>query len=187
MDYVPSNSIQKSFDVEKLINLFLEQLLYEGVIHGDLHSGNIGQNGDNIVLYDFGNVIRISDKYRSGIRKFVFAIQSNNIDKMIDAMIYMGMNIRDRETTKVFMNQYLQYLMTLDFKSFNISEDLKEKAANVPVELDATTLVVLKSYSLLEGMCKEMNPNLSYQRIVQKNVEMLLIDLDYIWSTLQDN
>jgi predicted unusual protein kinase regulating ubiquinone biosynthesis (AarF/ABC1/UbiB family) len=101
---------------------------------------------------------------------------------MIDAMIYMGMYVRDRETTKVFMNQYLKYLTTLDFKSFNISDELKEKASKVPVELDATTLVVLKSYSLLEGLCKEIDPNFSYQKIVQTNVEMLMLDLDYVFQ-----
>jgi predicted unusual protein kinase regulating ubiquinone biosynthesis (AarF/ABC1/UbiB family) len=187
MDYIPSKPVQNIGNGERLINMFLEQLIYEGVIHGDLHSGNIGQSGKAIVMYDFGNVIRVSDKYRNGIRKFVFAIQSNDIDKMIDAMIYMGMYIRDRETTKIFMNQYLKYLTTLDLKSFSISDELKEKASKVPVELDATTLVVLKSYSLLEGLCKEIDPNLSYQRIVQSNVEMLLIDLDYVFQSLEDN
>jgi len=176
MDYVPSVAIKKPFSAERLINMFLEQLLYEGVIHGDLHSGNIGRSDDALVIYDFGNVIKISDKYRDGIRKFIFAVQSSDLDKMIDAMIYMGMLIRDRETTKLFMKQYLNYLTTLDFKSFNISEELKEKASKVPVELDATTLVVLKSYSLLEGLCKELDPNFSYQKIVLTNVEMLMLD-----------
>jgi predicted unusual protein kinase regulating ubiquinone biosynthesis (AarF/ABC1/UbiB family) len=32
MDYTPSKPITKPFKAEKLINMFLEQLLYEGVI-----------------------------------------------------------------------------------------------------------------------------------------------------------
>jgi predicted unusual protein kinase regulating ubiquinone biosynthesis (AarF/ABC1/UbiB family) len=186
MDYVPSATIQKPFPADRLINMFLEQLIYEGVIHGDLHTGNIGQNKDSqIVLYDFGNVIRISDTYRNGIRQFIFAVQSSDVEKMIDAMVYMGMNVRDRETTGIFIKQYLTYLTTLDLKSFNVSRELNEKASKIPVEFDATTLVVLKSYSLLEGLCKELDPQFSYQKIVLTNVEMLMLDLDYILQGLQ--
>jgi len=185
MDYLPSVPIKKPFEAETLINLFLEQLLYEGAIHGDLHSGNIGQSGKSIVMYDFGNVIRISDRYRDGIRKFVFSVQSNNTDMMIDAMIYMGMTIRDRETTTIFMKQYMNYLTTLNYNEFKIdSDELREKASKVPVELDATTLVVLRSYSLIEGLCKELDPNFSYSKIIQKNVEMLLLDWDYLLASL---
>ena len=177
MDYVPSGPIQRGFKGERLVNMFLEQLLYEGVIHGDLHAGNVGTQGESIVMYDFGNVIKISDKYRDGIRKFVFSVQSRDIDAMIDAMIYMGMIVRDKETTKIFMNQFLNYLTTLNFTEFKIdSEELKQKASKIPVELDSTTLLVLRSYSLMEGLCKEIDPNLSYSNIVQKNVELLFLD-----------
>ena len=60
MDYTPSTQVTRPFNAERLINLFLEQLLYEGVIHGDLHTGNLGVDKDAIVLYDFGNIIRIT-------------------------------------------------------------------------------------------------------------------------------
>jgi hypothetical protein len=177
MDYQPSQPIIKPFRAERLINMFLEQLLYEGVIHGDLHSGNIGRQGDSIVMYDFGNVITISNEYRDAIRKFVFGVQSNDMNEMIQAMKEMGMTIRDEETTRLFMQKYLNYLMTLDFSEFRIdSDELKEKFSKVPVELDPTTLVVLKSYSLLEGLCKELDPQFSYERIIQNNVELLFLN-----------
>jgi len=181
MDYTPSESITAPFKAERLINMFLEQLLYEGVIHGDLHTGNLGIESNTLVLYDFGNIIRITPGYKTAIRDFVYAVQTSNVDAVIDNMAKMGMIIRDKEVTKIFVNQYFEYLNTLDLRSFTVnSPEIREKASKVPVELDTTTLTILRTYSLLEGLCKELDPTFSYQSIITKNIEMLFLDLEYI-------
>jgi ubiquinone biosynthesis protein len=183
MDYTPSNPIKAPFPAAQLINMFLEQLLYEGVIHGDLHTGNLGQDlrSNAIVLYDFGNIITITDQYKTAIRDFVYGVQTNNVDSVMENMQRMGMKIRDPEVTKIFVKQYFDYLKTLDIRSFTVnSPEIREKASRVPVELDPTTLTILRTYSLLEGLAKEMDPTFSYQQIISKNIEMLFLDLDYI-------
>ena len=181
MDYTPSKTIERPFKAERLINMFLEQLLYEGVIHGDLHTGNIGLSGRSLVLYDFGNIIRITPEYKQAIRDFVYGVQTSNVDEVMDNMVKMGMTVRDREVTKIFVKQYFEYLETLDLRSFTInSPEIREKASKVPVELDPTTLVILRTYSLLEGLCKELDPKFDYQKIITKNIELLFLDLEYI-------
>jgi ubiquinone biosynthesis protein len=183
MDYTPSRPVTKPFKADRLINMFLEQLLYEGVIHGDLHMGNLGldMKTDGIVLYDFGNIIRVTAEYKTAIRDFVYGVQTENIDVVIDNMIRMGMKVRDREVTKIFVKQYFAYLNTLDLRSFTVnSPEIREKASKVPVELDPTTLTILRTYSLLEGLAKELDPKFSYQQIITKNIEMLFLDLEYI-------
>lgn len=188
MDYTPSQKITRPFPAESLINMFLEQLLYEGVIHGDLHTGNIGieKLSNSLVLYDFGNIIRVTDQYKQAIRDFVYGVQTSNVETVMDNMSRMGMVVRDREVTKIFVNQYFQYLNTLDISSFTVnSPEIREKAARVPVELDPTTLTILRTYSLLEGLCKELDPSFSYQNIINKNIELLFLDLDYILYRIQ--
>lgn len=183
MDYTPSNPIVRPFKAERLINMFLEQLLYEGVIHGDLHTGNIGlePKSNAIVLYDFGNIIKVTDTYRTAIRDFVYGVQTSNVEAVMDNMVRMGMIVRDREVTKIFVKQYFDYLNTLDIRSFTVnSPEIREKASKVPVELDPTTLTILRTYSLLEGLSKELDPTFSYQKIINKNIEMLFLDLEYI-------
>jgi ubiquinone biosynthesis protein len=182
MDYTPSTPVEKPFKAERLINMFLEQLLYEGVIHGDLHTGNLGlAKTGSIVLYDFGNIIKITPEYKTAIRDFVYGVQTSNVDAVMDNMVRMGMTVRDREVTKIFVQQYFEYLKTLDLRSFTInSPEIRAKASKIPVELDPTTLVILRTYSLLEGLAKEMDPKFSYQTIITKNIEMLFLDLEYI-------
>jgi predicted unusual protein kinase regulating ubiquinone biosynthesis (AarF/ABC1/UbiB family) len=187
MDWTPSKPITAPFKAERLINMFLEQLLYEGVIHGDLHTGNIGQNtGGALVLYDFGNVIRVTPEYKTAIRDFVYGVQTKNIDDVMNNMSRMGMVIRDREVTKIFVLQYFKYLDTLDPRSFTVnSPEIREKASKVPVELDTTTLTILRTYSLLEGLCKQLDPNFSYASIITRNIEMLFLDLEYIMYRIE--
>ena len=180
MDYEPSE--QYTGKAERLINMFLEQLLYEGVIHGDLHTGNIGQTKNNqIVLYDFGSVVSITPGYKTAIRDFVYGVQTSNVSAVLDNMVLMGMTVRDKESTKIFIKQYFEYLNTLDIRSFSVnSPEMRAKAAKVPVELDATTLTILRTYSLLEGLCKTIDPKFSYAKIITKNIELLFLDLEYI-------
>lgn len=186
MDYTPSKPISAPFQAERLVNMFLEQLLYEGVVHGDLHTGNMGLSGEALVIYDFGNVIKITPQYKLAIREFVYGVQTSNVEAVIDNMILMGMTVRDREVTAIFVRQYFDYLKTLDVRSFTIdSPEIREKASKVPVELDSTTLVILRTYSLLEGLAKELDPTFSYQRILTKNIEMLFLDLEYIMYRIE--
>jgi ubiquinone biosynthesis protein len=186
MDYTPSEKIVAPFRAERLVNMFLEQLLYEGMVHGDLHTGNIGLSGEALVLYDFGNIIKVSPVYKSAIRDFVYGVQTSNVEAVMDNMILMGMTVRDREVTEIFVRQYFDYLKTLDVRSFTVnSPEIREKASKVPVELDSTTLVILRTYSLLEGLAKELDPEFSYQRILTKNIEMLFLDLEYIMYRIE--
>ena len=181
MDYTPSRTIVAPFKAERLINMFLEQLLYEGFIHGDLHTGNIGTSGNALVLYDFGNIIQVTNQYKTAIRDFVYGVQTSNVEAVIDNMALMGMTIRDRDVTRIFVKQYFDYLTTLDIRSFTVnSPEIREKASRVPVELDTTTLTILRTYSLLEGLAKELDPTFSYAQIISKNIEMLFLDLEYI-------
>ena len=172
MDYTPS--VDMTFSAERLINMFLEQLLYEGVIHGDLHLGNIGQalNTDAIVLYDFGNVIRIPEFYQNAVRKLLVACQNRSSSELLNGMVLMGMKIKDEKAAKNFAKQFFVYLDTLDPKSFNYtSEDIM-----VPIELDIITLTIIRTYSLVEGLCKEIYPQFTYERVIQQNIELLTIE-----------
>ena len=186
MDWTPSKPITAPFKAERLINMFLEQLLYEGVIHGDLHTGNLGLSANSLVLYDFGNIIKVTDQYKTAIRDFVYGVQTKNLDTVMDNMTRMGMTVRDREVTRIFVKQYFDYLDTLDLRSFTInSPEIRAKASKVPVELDPTTLVILRTYSLLEGLAKELDPQFSYASIITKNIETLFLDLEYIMYRIE--
>lgn len=172
MQFVPSDSIQPK--ARTLIRIFINQLLFENVIHGDLHSGNIGNLVGAVVLYDFGNVIKTGPKYRRAMREFVMAVQSKDAEQTIEALSTMGVQIKNRESSLFFIRKFFDYIDTVDIKTFRLNPD--EIQDKVPMILDETTTSILRSYSLLEGYCKRIDPKFSYEKIIQETLEILLLD-----------
>lgn len=176
MEYLPSMSVKLCENPisisENLMNTFIEQILYHGIIHGDLHGGNLGVLGNSIIMYDFGNVIYIPEFYQRAVREVLIACQNRNADDLLKAMTHMGMKIKDEKAAKNFANQFFVYLETLDPKSFNYTQD----DIMVPIELDTITLTIIRTYSLVEGLCKEIYPQFTYERLIQQNIELLTIE-----------
>lgn len=176
MEYLPSDPIKSCSNPllvsENLMSLFIEQILYHGIIHGDLHAGNLGVLGDTIVMYDFGNVIRIPDSYQKAMRELLVACQNRSATQLLTAMTKMGMKIKDEKAAKNFANKFFVYLDTLDPKSFTYTQS----DIMVPIELDTVTLTIIRTYSLVEGLCKEIYPQFTYERLIQQNIELLTIE-----------
>lgn len=183
MDYIPSTG--KLLSAERLINLFIEQMLFEDVIHGDMHSGNIGTIGNSIVLYDFGNVIHTSRDYRMATREFIKAVQAKDVSKIIRTMRMMGMYVANEKVTRAFVGKLLRYLETTNLAEFRFGAD--EIQDKVPVVLDPVTAAILRSFSLLEGYCKSVDPGFSYEEIIQRNLELLFLDLQSLMTGLLSN
>lgn len=177
MEFVPSTPIKTCKNPKNvttnLMNSFIEQILYNGLIHGDLHSGNVGIQGDDtIVLYDFGNVIRIPEFYQKAMRDVIVACQNKDSKALLDAMNSMKMKIIDEKAAEEFTRKFFEYLDTLDPKSFSYSKN----DIMVPVELDPITLTILRTYSLVEGICREIYPQFTYEQVIQQNIELLFLD-----------
>jgi ubiquinone biosynthesis protein len=174
MEYLPSVSITTGDRIisENLMNAFVEQILYMGVVHGDLHAGNLGIHGKyTIVMYDLGNVIMIPKSYMKALREVLAACQSKDPDALLIGMKNMGMIIRNEETAQKFALSFFEYLDTLDPKSFRYSKS----DPMVPIELDDMTLKILRTYSLVEGLCKTIYPKFTYENVIQQNMELLFI------------
>jgi ubiquinone biosynthesis protein len=178
MDYVPSVPFT---DATQLINLFLEQLLFEDLVHGDMHSGNIGAAGSQLVLYDFGNVIHTTKEYREAVRDFVWHVQSKDISRILGDLRRMGMYIQNEKATRAFLKNLFRYLETADLKEFRTT-DLDVR---VPVIMDPTSAAIVRSFSLLEGYCKSVDPGFSYEAIIQRNLEMIFSDVGFLFRNLQ--
>ena len=173
MDYVESSDrFTKPIFAERLMNIFLQQILFEGIVHGDLHGGNIGFTKDNkIVMYDFGNIIQLSQMYRDSIRELIQAIQTKDPDRVYQVMKQMGMTINNEKETKMFIDGYLQYIDTVDVKSFSTVNF----TSKIPVQFDKTTFQIIRTTGLVEGTCKDLNPTFSYQNSILLCIELIAL------------
>lgn len=172
MKFISSDCVKPKAKI--LIGLFIEQLLYESYIHGDLHSGNIGTLNGSTVMYDFGNVIKTSKKYRRSMRDFIVALQSRDAQNILITMKSMGINVMNEQTSILFIEKFFTYIDTIDIQSFTFNPgEIEDK---IPMTLDPVTTSILRSYSLLEGYCKKIDKSFSYEDILRETLEILILD-----------
>ncbi|GKV25299.1 hypothetical protein SLEP1_g34757 [Rubroshorea leprosula] len=126
MEYVPGIKINKIQALDQLgvdrqrlgryaVESYLEQILSHGFFHADPHPGNIAVddvNGGRLIFYDFGMMGSISSNIREGLLEAFYGIYEKNPDKVLQAMIQMGVLVPTgdmtavRRTAQFFLNSF---------------------------------------------------------------------------------
>lgn len=154
----------------RLIEGFLHQIVKTGVIHCDPHPGNIGvmEDGQTIVLYDFGNVITLSRAFRDEIRNLVFAVTQKDVQQFVDLLIKLQVvridDNDERQELQDFFTYFFEYLSSLNIATLQASirnnELLGQAKANM--KLDSNFVALVRVFSLLDGTCSMLDINFSY-------------------------
>ncbi|WCJ31782.1 Protein kinase superfamily protein [Euphorbia peplus] len=130
MEYVPGIKINKIQALDKLgvdrkrlgryaVESYLEQILSHGFFHADPHPGNIAVddvNGGRLIFYDFGMMGSISQNIREGLLETFYGVYEKDPDKVLQAMIQMGVLVPTgdmtavRRTAKFFLDSFEERL-----------------------------------------------------------------------------
>ena len=155
-----------------LADIFLYQIVNLGLVHCDPHPGNVGvclEDPSTIVLYDFGNVIRLSKAFRARLDDLVFSIYQQDVEEFVDLMIELGIlkvdDMDDKIRIKVFFGSFFQYLQTVDMAA--LKRDMSQNSTGAPtsrvaLKLDPNFTALFRVFSLLDGTCTLLNPKFSY-------------------------
>ncbi|XVE83223.1 hypothetical protein DITRI_Ditri16bG0070400 [Diplodiscus trichospermus] len=239
MEYVPGIKINKIQALDQLgvdrkrlgryaVESYLEQILSHGFFHADPHPGNIAVddvNGGRLIFYDFGMMGSISSNIREGLLEAFYGIYEKDPDKVLQAMIQMGVLVPTgdmtavRRTAQFFLNSFEERLAAqrkerevatteLGFKKpltkaekiekkkqrlAEIGEDLLAIAADQPFRFPATFTFVVRSFSVLDGIGKGLDPRfditeiakpyaLELLRFREAGVEVVLKDFRKRWD-----
>lgn len=206
MEYVPSIkitnieelqkvNIDSSIQCTRIINAFLYMITEHGYIHCDPHPGNIGvlENGESIVLYDFGNVVQLTKEFQESIPTILFAIVQQDVDEFLELLINLKIiNIppnTESEELKAFFTYFFNYLKTLDLNDFRESivsnQLLNDVNSNVSFKINNDFLSLFRVFSLLDGTCIKLDPNFNYFSAIQPYTENLLGDMRFMESRMQ--
>jgi ubiquinone biosynthesis protein len=185
MEYIPSIPINKYTGdkkefTKKLINAFIEQLVRTGTIHGDPHSGNIGITKDNkIVLYDFGNIICISFQDRQYFKELLNYLMVGNKPAIIATLEKLKIEVTDKDTMNTYIDAYIKYIKTLNL---NELKPLAVQAKNVkiPFKLTGDFFRLVRVFGILEGLCKELDPEFNYTDVLETFSTEILFDTDFM-------
>ncbi|KAB2094282.1 hypothetical protein ES319_A02G146600v1 [Gossypium barbadense] len=239
MEYVPGIKINKIQALDQLgvdrkrlgryaVESYLEQILSHGFFHADPHPGNIAVddfNGGRLIFYDFGMMGSISSNIREGLLEAFYGIYEKDPDKVLQAMIQMGVLVPTgdmtavRRTAQFFLNSFEERLgaqrrerelatAELGFKKpltkeekiakkkerlAAIGEDLLAIAADQPFRFPATFTFVVRSFSVLDGIGKGLDPRFDITEIAkpyalellkfrEAGVEVVLKDFRKRWD-----
>lgn len=183
MEYVESKDVQtytgdKKVLANKLMDFFINQLITHGYIHGDPHPGNMGVTSSGaIVLYDFGNIITVSDGERQRLKELIYFLLLRNKDGVINSLQKLGIKVLDVQEMYNYIDLYIEYLQTID-----ISKLSKTHGPTVKLPLKFTDKVfrLVRVYGALEGACKELDKNFNYFDLLSNYIGDIFMDEEFI-------
>lgn len=178
---------------ETLIELFLYQIVYLGMVHCDPHPGNIGvsADGETIVLYDFGNVVTLSEDFRKELNTLVFSIVQKDVDEFVDLLCKLDILVLESDTDildiKEFFRFFFAYLETLDFNSLKTSLLQQQVQGNgdVNIKVNPDFLSLFRVFSLLDGTCAKLDTNFNYIDVLRPFASSMFRDTQFVKDRAQ--
>ena len=187
MEYVPSIRIDdvKTLDelglnrrkiAEKLVELFLDQILNFGVIHIDPHPGNVGiTKAGKIVFYDYGMVQNIGIDFKRDLKDIFIAVYDKNVEFLCKLFIDTEIVIIEKDMIpylKNFVLVFLSYIDKLDVAEFKTRYLDKIDKTELPFTISSKFLLILRGISILEGVCKKLDPTFNYRNNIERFIEI---------------
>lgn len=195
MEYVPTIKIDdiavlkelkfnRELMAQKLIEAYVTQIIEYGYVHIDPHPGNLGiTRGGKLVFYDYGMILNLDNKIKENFNSLLVAIYDKDIDVIADIAMDMGLIVIEDKNVpyfKFFLLSFLDYIEKLDIENFKISYIDKVDQANMPFLISSKFLLLLRGLSILEGICKKLDPGFNYKKTLDPYISEYLVDMTYI-------
>ena len=193
-------SADRATSARRVMIVFIRQLLSEGVVHGDPHVGNMGvDRRGRLVMYDFGSVVRLDREDVCHIKDLVASLVIGDAKRAVGVLRRMGADVIDERALEAYMGDYREYMRTLDFRAMAASaasrmsasaaaaaaaasaaskgKAASSSAVSVPIVLPGRISRIVRSFALLEGVCKEIDPGFNYFDTIAEAATRIPIDL----------
>jgi predicted unusual protein kinase regulating ubiquinone biosynthesis (AarF/ABC1/UbiB family) len=140
-----------------------------GVVHLDLHSGNVGycSESSKIVVYDMGSIRQVdTDVSRRAMRSMLKASELlffGDWDGLAEYLVHRNLvvEVKDTRNLRLLTDVSMRYARG-DATAVDIGMCLREIKGDV--NLDASVFQLIQSISILEGCCKVLNPAFTVSR-----------------------
>jgi len=181
----------------EVMTAFLKGLLQYGYVHADPHGGNMAVAGDGrLILYDFGLVASYDRKMMESFRTMAKAFMLHQTNELIDCVleneiVYMYQTTDARSHKDLTPSEYVvmynltqylfEYSKTTDVDAIanRTRTDPYINASNLPFYFNSKMILLFKTFTTLEGVCKELNPDFSYTELYAAIIRDI-VDVDFI-------
>ena len=188
MEYVPStklteitdNKVNKKKICEALINSYVIQTMDNGLFHADPHPGNLGfSSRGKLVFYDFGLLVPLSEELRGGFKKLFGYIITRDTAGIVAVLIELGVIVpttSDVSDIELFFETILGYLETLDGSGIMNDDLAVQLAAEKPFVVPTSFVYLAKSFSIIEGICLQLDPEFNYFTYLEPMIQQQFIE-----------
>ena len=180
MNYIPGSNILDIKNISECDRIAVGRTLIghyissvnKGIIHGDFHCGNLAKIENNLIIYDFGIIIKLTKNEKDGFIKLLDNLVNQNIDGSIECFIEYFI-----ESDKyIDVNQFKS--LTTYFKDENLDMySLFIKTKNIFSELNDYKIKFNNKMILLELSLLPLNNTISHLN-VKKDFKYLLDNLE---------
>ena len=181
MQGIPINHVddlrEQGVDIDKLVSQGLESLMVQifrdGFFHADQHPGNLWVKPDGTRIYlDFGIMGELSTQDRSTLLKILFALYTNNIQKIISLITEAGWLTLTTSSTEIenslqTVSQSIVNRRQKDFSLGKVVTDLFRSLESFDVSVPYQFTLLAKTILVVEGVSKQLAPNLNIQSLAE--------------------
>lgn len=195
MEYVPAYRIDDQVNInklgynkqkiaQKLVEVFLDQILDHGVIHIDPHPGNVGiSEKGKIVFYDYGMVQKVDIDFKKNLKDILLALYDKNIEYICQLLIDNKIVVIKPDKIpylKNFVLSLINYVDNLDIQDFKTTFIDRVDTSEMPFVTSSKFLLILRGLSIVEGISKKLDPSFNYRDVIEKYIDESVIDFQYM-------
>ena len=198
MEYVASEKLGEITDprvnkknvARALMRAYVIQTMHHGLFHADPHPGNIGfrsANGGQFVFYDFGLCVAIDEDLRAGLFDAIVPLVTRDSQGVVDVLTRLGIIVpsADANDVVIFFDNVIEYLGSVDVNALSgelLADPLMtELARNKPFIIPSQFVYLAKSFSLVEGLLKSLDPDFDYvsylEPVIKENTPDVKLDV----------
>ena len=175
------NESQRRRLATTLMQTFMQQLMESSVVHADPHPGNYGFDArGNIVLYDFGNVVKVDPDFQYSIKLFTLAMISQNVKEAARILEEeMHLKVTDPKHLEEWLYAYFEYVRTPGLnalETFSKIQNVKKQ----PVIFTPDLVRLSRAFSALEGACTRISPGFNYYQLVETFADSVILNQDFM-------
>ncbi|WP_071394415.1 ABC1 kinase family protein [Bacillus tuaregi] len=191
MDYVDGikvNNIKKLDEegynrkliAKRITESMLHQILIEGFFHGDPHPGNIYiMPGNHIAYLDFGMVGRLSEDTKYHFASLVINLQRRNTKGLLKAISSMGIQSDQTDLGSLYIeiDEFVMKYSDIPLSKLSIGAALNDLLTIIhhhEIQIPSDLTILGKTLLIIEGVVKDLDPDLSIMDTVKPFGEKLL-------------
>jgi predicted unusual protein kinase regulating ubiquinone biosynthesis (AarF/ABC1/UbiB family) len=137
-----------------------------------------------IVFYDYGMVFNINPVLMSKFQELLIAVSEKDAGRIAELMVEGDIVTVEPENfiyLRSFVLSFLNYIENVNVTY--IKENFIDKigSKDLPFLVNSNFLLILRGLTILEGVCKTLDPDFSYKKVIDPYInQQIPIDITYL-------